>query len=60
MDDEQLTQLREEARWAVKIDMHRWYAVIEQDGQVIAVIGTQGRDGLGRYASVQEWEQVNS
>lgn len=44
---------------SLDIDMHRWYAVIKHDGETF-VIGVQGRDGLGRYASVAEWEAVNS
>ena len=43
----------------VEIDMHRWYAVIKQDGKTVGVIGIQGRDGLGLYESVEEWERIN-
>jgi hypothetical protein len=42
-----------------EVDMHRWYAVIKNGGEVLGVIGVQGRDGLGLYESVQEWEEVN-
>jgi hypothetical protein len=44
----------------VDIDMHRWYAVIRHPDGPAKVIGVQGRDGLGLYDSVEEWEQINS
>lgn len=44
---------------APEIDMHRWYAVLKDGDKVTGVIGVQGRDGLGLYESVEQWERVN-
>ena len=44
----------------IKIDMHRWYALIYDDDKLIGCIGVQtGGDGLGLYEDKDDWEQVN-
>jgi hypothetical protein len=41
------------------VDLHRWYAVINQPDGTSKVIGHTD-DGLGYYDSVDEWEAKNS
>ena len=41
------------------VDLHRWYAVINQPDGTSKVIGHTD-DGLGYYNSVDEWEAKNS
>lgn len=41
------------------VDLHRWYAVINQSDGSTKVIGHTD-DGLGYYDSVDEWEAKNS
>lgn len=41
------------------VDLHRWYAVINQPDGTSKVIGHTG-DGLGYYDSAAEWEAKNS
>lgn len=39
----------------VKVDMHRWFAVVYDGDEVVCVIGSSDGDGLIQFESVEEY-----